>query len=143
MLNTETVGCCLGTFSALVVSSSSSWAQICHNAAAVVRAVFVLGALSDAHDAIDASGPSISLIAFWRGGQLLFDLRKALKNCPEVCNSTRKFHYPRLPELILTYFGMKGIYLCLIRREQGYHNNIHSHSGCFGESPSNYGYYNQ
>ncbi|KAK1250816.1 hypothetical protein MKX07_005371 [Trichoderma sp. CBMAI-0711] len=80
----ETVGCCLGTFSALVVSSSSSWAQFCHNASAVVRIVFVLGALSDAQDATDASGPSVSLIAFWRGGQSLSDLKKALEKFPEA-----------------------------------------------------------
>ncbi|KAL6891182.1 polyketide synthase [Trichoderma longibrachiatum] len=79
----ETVGCCLGTFSTLVVSSSPSWAQFCHNAAAVVRIVFVLGALSDAQDASDATGPSVSLIAFWRGGQSLSDLKKALEQFPE------------------------------------------------------------
>ncbi|KAH0494010.1 hypothetical protein TgHK011_000646 [Trichoderma gracile] len=82
--NAETVGCCLGTFSALVVSSSSSWAEFCHNASAVVRIVFVLGALSDAQDATDASGPSVSLIAFWRGGQSLSDLKKALERFPEA-----------------------------------------------------------
>lgn len=82
--STETVGCCLGTFSALVVSSSSSWAQFCHNAAAVLRIVFVLGALSDANDASDASGPSVSLIAFWRGGQSVADLKQALESYPEA-----------------------------------------------------------
>ena len=81
---TETVGCCLGVFSALVVSSSSSWAQFSHNASAVLRVVFVLGALSDAQDIIDATGPSYSLIAFWRGGQSVSDLQKALKDYPEV-----------------------------------------------------------
>ena len=81
---TETIGCCLGVFSALVISSSSSWAQFCHNAVAVLRVVFLLGALSDAQDALDATGPSVSLIAFWRGGQSVSDLRKALKNYPEV-----------------------------------------------------------
>ena len=83
-LQTETIGCCLGVFSALVVSSSSSWAQFCHNAAAVLRTVFVLGALSDAQDASDAAGPSVSLIAFWRGGQSVSDLKKALEKYPEV-----------------------------------------------------------
>ncbi|KAL6867821.1 polyketide synthase [Trichoderma novae-zelandiae] len=82
--NAETVGCCLGTFSALVVSSSSSWAQFCHNASAVVRIVFVLGALSDAQDASGESGPSVSLIAFWRGGQSLSDLKTALEKFPEA-----------------------------------------------------------
>ena len=81
---TETVGCCLGVFSALVVSSSSSWAQFYHNAAAVLRTVFVLGALSDAQDATDVAGPSTSLIAFWRGGQSVSDLKKALDKYPEV-----------------------------------------------------------
>lgn len=81
---TETVGCCLGVFSALVVSSSSSWAQFCHNAAAVLRIVFVLGALSDAQDTIDSAGHSISLIAFWRGGQSVSDLKKALEKYSEV-----------------------------------------------------------
>ncbi|KAJ5787111.1 hypothetical protein N7457_002101 [Penicillium paradoxum] len=81
---TETVGCCLGVFSALVVSSSSSWAQFCHNAAAVLRTVFVLGALSDAQDMPSLTGPSISLIAFWRGGQSLADLKKALSKFPDA-----------------------------------------------------------
>lgn len=91
--NTETVGCCLGTFSSLVVSSSSSWAQFCHNAAAVVRMVFVMGALSDAQDECDASGPSISLIGFWRGGQSVSDLKKALEKYPEVSKLRRKFYH--------------------------------------------------
>lgn len=82
--HTETVGCCLGVFSALVVSSSSSWAQFRHNAAAVLRAVFVLGALSDAQDTSEFTGPSISLIAFWRGGQSLADLKKVLDKFPDV-----------------------------------------------------------
>lgn len=82
--HTETIGCCLGVFSSLAVSSSSSWAQFSHNAAAVVRTVFVLGALSDAQDASDAAGPSVSLIAFWRGGQSVSDLKKALTKYPEV-----------------------------------------------------------
>ncbi|QUC19081.1 uncharacterized protein UV8b_03322 [Ustilaginoidea virens] len=81
---TETVGCCLGVFSALVVSSSSSWSQFCHNAAAVVRIVFILGALSDAQDAADESGPSMSLVAFWRGGQSLNDLDRILAKFPEA-----------------------------------------------------------
>lgn len=81
---TETVGCCLGVFSALVVSSSSSLAQFRHNAAAAVRLVFVLGALSDAHDISDVTGPSISLIASWRGGQSLANLKKALNKFPNV-----------------------------------------------------------
>ncbi|OQE32953.1 hypothetical protein PENFLA_c001G01385 [Penicillium flavigenum] len=79
---TETVGCCLGVFSALVVSSSSSWAKFHHNAAAVLRKVFVLGALSDAQDISDVTGSSVSLIAFWRGGQSLSDLKKVLEICP-------------------------------------------------------------
>lgn len=81
---TETIGCCIGVFSALVVSSSSSWPQFCHNAAAVLRTVFVLGALSDAQDASDAAGSSVSLMAFWRGGQSVSDLEKALDRYPEV-----------------------------------------------------------
>lgn len=81
---TETIGCCLGVFSALVVSSSSSWAQLWHNSAAVLRTVFALGALSDAQDASDAAGPSVSLIAFWRGGQSVSDLKRALDKYPEV-----------------------------------------------------------
>jgi hypothetical protein len=83
-LDTETIGCCLGVFSALVVSLSASWAQFIHNAGAVLRAVFVLGALSDAHDASDATGPSVSLMAFWKGGQSLSDLNKVLESYPEV-----------------------------------------------------------
>jgi hypothetical protein len=66
------------------VSSSSSWAQFSHNAAAVLRTVFVLGALSDAQDVSDTAGPSVSLIAFWRGGQSVSDLKKALDKYPEV-----------------------------------------------------------
>lgn len=81
---TETVGCCLGVFSALVVSSSSSWAQFRHNAAAVLRTVFVLSALSDAQDLSDLTGPSVSLIAFWRGGQSLADLQKVLGKFPDA-----------------------------------------------------------
>ena len=81
---TETIGCCLGVFSALVVSSSSSWAQFCHNSAATLRTVFVLGALSDAQDAIDTAGPSFSLIAFWKGAQSLSSLEKALDKFPEA-----------------------------------------------------------
>ena len=80
----ETIGCCLGVFSALVVSSSSSWAQFRHNAAAALRTVFVLGALSDAQDAVDTAGPSFSLIAFWRGGQSVSSLEKALDRFPEA-----------------------------------------------------------
>ena len=83
---TETVGCCLGVFSALAVSTSSTWAQFCHNAGAVLRVVFILGALSDAQDSVDVAGPSASLIAFWRGGQSAGDLRKALDSFPEVNN---------------------------------------------------------
>ncbi|KAK2608938.1 hypothetical protein QQS21_002514 [Conoideocrella luteorostrata] len=86
-LQTETVGCCLGVFSALVVSSSSSWTQFCHNAAAVLRTVFVLGALSDAQDAPDSTGASLSLIAFWRGGQSLLDLERILAKFPEAYTS--------------------------------------------------------
>uniref|UniRef100_A0A0B7KIC6 Uncharacterized protein n=1 Tax=Bionectria ochroleuca TaxID=29856 RepID=A0A0B7KIC6_BIOOC len=82
--NTETVGCCLGVFSALVVSSSSSWRQFHHNASAVLRTVFILGALSDLQDTDDKSGPSVSLIAFWRGGRSLSDLEKALEKHPEA-----------------------------------------------------------
>ncbi|KAL3432035.1 putative polyketide synthase [Aspergillus tetrazonus] len=79
---TETVGCCLGVFSALVVSYSASWAQFRHNAAAVLRSVFVLGALSDAYDNSDAAGASLSLIVFWRGGQSVSDLKKVLQKVP-------------------------------------------------------------
>lgn len=82
--NTETVGCCLGVFSALVVSSSSSWSQFHHNASAVLRTVFILGALSDVQDTDDKFGSSVSLIAFWRGGRSLSDLEKALEKHPEV-----------------------------------------------------------
>nr|WGG62596.1 SorA [Stagonospora sp.] len=78
-LSTETVGCCLGVFSAIAVSSSSSWAQFCHNAAVVLRTVFVLGALSDAQDARHHAGPSISLVAFWKGGRSVADLKRVLE----------------------------------------------------------------
>lgn len=136
----ETVGCCLGTFSTLVVSSSPSWAQFCHNAAAVVRIVFVLGALSDAQDASDATGPSVSLIAFWRGGQSLSDLKKALEQFPEV---SLQATFPWSNILILTDCGAKGIHLCPVRREQGHCNDIYSHRGCSEESPPDCWYYNQ
>ncbi|KAL4815105.1 hypothetical protein BDW67DRAFT_191767 [Aspergillus spinulosporus] len=79
---TETVGCCLGVFSALVVSYSASWGQFRHNAAAVLRSVFVLGALSDVYDKSDAAGSSFSLIVFWRGGQSVSDLKKMLEKVP-------------------------------------------------------------
>jgi hypothetical protein len=87
---TETVGCCLGVFSALVVSYSASWAQFRHNAAAVLRSVFVLGALSDAYDHPDVAGSSFSLVVFWRGGQSVSDLKKVLEKVPGVsfCLST-------------------------------------------------------
>ncbi|EFQ34124.1 beta-ketoacyl synthase domain-containing protein [Colletotrichum graminicola] len=81
---TETIGCCLRVFSALVVSSSKSWAQFHHNAGAVLRTVFILGALSDAHDATDAAGASASLMVFWRGGQSASDLKRALERYPEA-----------------------------------------------------------
>ncbi|KAK9327489.1 hypothetical protein V1520DRAFT_374617 [Lipomyces starkeyi] len=81
---TETGGCCLGVFSALVVSYSASWAQFRHNAAVVLRSVFVLGALSDAYDSSDVAGSFISLIAFWRGGQSVSDLKKVLEKVPGV-----------------------------------------------------------
>lgn len=86
---TETVGCCLGVFSALVVSYSASWAQFRHNAAAILRSVFVLGALSDAYDNSDAAGASLSLIVFWRGGQSVSDLKKVLQKVPgvSICRS--------------------------------------------------------
>jgi len=86
-LDTETIGCCLGVFSALVVSSSTSWAQFFHNAAAVLRTVFVLGALSDAQDTYDSAGASVSLMVFWRGGQSVSDLKKALEGYPEVSSA--------------------------------------------------------
>jgi hypothetical protein len=82
---TEAIGCCLGVFSAIAVSSSSSWPQLFHNAAAILRVVFVLGALSDAQDAMESAGPSVSLIAFWRGGQSVADVKKILEKYPEVC----------------------------------------------------------
>lgn len=50
----------------------------------MLRIVFVLGALSDAQDTIDSAGHSISLIAFWRGGQSVSDLKKALEKYSEV-----------------------------------------------------------
>ncbi|KAE8373904.1 hypothetical protein BDV26DRAFT_300722 [Aspergillus bertholletiae] len=81
---TETVGCCLGVFSALAVSYSASWAQFRHNASAVLRSVFVLGALSDAYDSSAMAGSSISLIVFWRGGQSVSDLTKVLEKVPGV-----------------------------------------------------------
>ncbi|KDN68948.1 putative beta-ketoacyl synthase domain-containing protein [Colletotrichum sublineola] len=81
---TETIGCCLGVFSALVVSLSKSWAQFHHNTGAVLRTVFILGALSDAQDASDTTGASTSLMAFWRGGQSSSDLIKALERFPEA-----------------------------------------------------------
>jgi hypothetical protein len=83
-LSTETVGCCLGVFSALVVSSSSSWTQFCHNAAAVLRSVFMLGALSDVQDARHHAGPSISLIVFWKGGRSIADLKRVLEKHNDV-----------------------------------------------------------
>ncbi|KAK8075465.1 Type I Polyketide synthases (Type I PKS) [Apiospora hydei] len=82
--HTETVGCCLGVFSALVVSSSSSWAQFCHNAAAVLRVVFVLGALSDVEDAHHDTGPSVSLVAFWKGGRSVLDLNRVIEKNTNV-----------------------------------------------------------
>lgn len=81
---TETVGCCLGVFSALVVSYSADWAQFRSNAAAVLRSVFVLGALSDAYDSSDVAGASFSLIVFWRGGQSVADLKQVLSKVPGV-----------------------------------------------------------
>lgn len=85
--DTETIGCCLGVFSALVVSLSTSWAQFFHNAGAVLRTVFVLGALSDAQDASDATGASVSFMVFWRGGQSISDLNKVLETHPEVSSA--------------------------------------------------------
>ncbi|KAF4962499.1 hypothetical protein FSARC_9422 [Fusarium sarcochroum] len=81
--DTETIGCCLGVFSALVVSLSTSWAQFFHNAGAVLRNVFVLGALSDAQDVSKATGASVSFMVFWRGGQSISDLNKMLEAYPE------------------------------------------------------------
>jgi hypothetical protein len=83
-LSTETVGCCLGVFSALAVSSSSSWIQFCQNAAAVLRTVFVLGALSDVQDVRHHAGPSISLIVFWKGGRSIADLKRVLEKHDDV-----------------------------------------------------------
>lgn len=80
----ETIGCCLGCFSAIVVSTSSSWAQFCHNASAALRVMFVICALSDAQDIPDETGPSVSLNAFWRGTKSGSSLTTALKEYPEV-----------------------------------------------------------
>jgi len=81
---TETVGCCLGCFSAVVVSTSSSWAQFYHNASAALRVMFVICALSDAQDTPDETGPSVSLNAFWRGTRSASSLTTALEDYPEV-----------------------------------------------------------
>lgn len=84
---TETVGCCLGCFSAIVVSTSSSWAQFCHNASAVLRVMFIICALSDAQDIIDETGPSVCMNAFWRGTQSVSHLTTALEAYPEVSSA--------------------------------------------------------
>ncbi|KAH6623650.1 hypothetical protein F5144DRAFT_658610, partial [Chaetomium tenue] len=81
---TEAVGCCLGCFSAIVVSASSSWAQFCHNAAAALRVMFVICALSDAQDSSDETGPSTCLNAFWRGTQSASSLTTALEAYPDA-----------------------------------------------------------
>ncbi|EAQ83182.1 hypothetical protein CHGG_09586 [Chaetomium globosum CBS 148.51] len=81
---TEAVGCCLGCFSAIVVSGSSSWAQFCHNAAAALRVMFVICALSDAQDSPDETGPSTCLNAFWRGTQSASTLTTALEAYPNA-----------------------------------------------------------
>lgn len=84
---TETVGCCLGCFSAAVVSTSSSWAQFCHNASAVLRVMFVICALSDAQDGPDETAPSTCLNAFWRGTRSAASLTTALEAYPEVSSA--------------------------------------------------------
>jgi hypothetical protein len=84
---TETVGCCLGCFSAVVVSTSSSWAQFCHNASAALRVMFVICALSDAQDGPNETGPSTSLNAFWRGTRSATSLTTALEAYPEVSSA--------------------------------------------------------
>lgn len=93
--DTETIGCCLGVFSALAVSLSTSSAQFFHNTGAVLRTVFLLGALSDAQDASDPTGASISFMVFWRGGQSISDLNKVLETYPEV-SLTFQLNYLRI-----------------------------------------------
>jgi hypothetical protein len=95
-LYTETVGCCLGVFSSIVVSSSATWTQFSHHASVATRTIFVLGALSDAQDAWDSTGPSKSLIASWKGGQSSSSLQKPLAKFPEVsadCDEIKSSRY--------------------------------------------------
>jgi hypothetical protein len=119
-LSTETVGCCLGVFSALAVSSSSSWAQFCHNAAAVLRTVFVLGALSDAQDARHYAGPSISLIVFWKGGRSIADLKRVLEKHDDVSQISSSVITAQLTNRL-------GLHLRHVRRQSGDSNNAYTY----------------
>jgi hypothetical protein len=128
LLHTETVGCCLGVFSALAVSSSSSWAQFCQNAAAVLRAVFVLGALSDAQDTRHHTGPSISLIAFWKGGRSVADLKRVLEKHADVSRG-RPSKTTQLTNVTDLHFGR-------IRRQQGDGDSTHTYHVRVKERPT-------
>ncbi|KAI1288309.1 putative polyketide synthase [Xylaria venustula] len=81
---TETVGFCIGILSAMAVACSSTWARLHHNGAAAIRLAMVIGAVVDAHEALEDSNKSISLLASWSSKQNLSTIERILEDFPSV-----------------------------------------------------------
>ncbi|KAI2602598.1 putative polyketide synthase [Hypoxylon sp. NC1633] len=79
--NTETLGFCIGVLSAFAVSSSSTRAQFCQNAAAAIRLAMVIGALVDAQS---VGNLSTSLTATWKSEEASSKLQRVLESFPNT-----------------------------------------------------------
>lgn len=90
--NRETLGLCTGLLSAFAVSSSGNSEQFKKYAAVAVRLAMLIGTVVDAQDA--ATEPSKSLSAAWSSVESGEELKRIVKNFPEVSNSSLHCHSP-------------------------------------------------
>ena len=84
----ETLGFCTGSLSAFAISASTCDETLRTHGSAAIRIATIIGAVVDAQEAVERSGPSRSFSAVWHSEAERLNLMREIENLGQVLETT-------------------------------------------------------